>query len=71
MIAADVDAFAAENKEKAVFVHVDVDNCEGTAQKYAVTAMPTTIVLKGGAEHGSRVVGASVQKIKELAQSAF
>ena len=71
MIAADVEAFANENKDKAVFIHVDVDNLEGTSQKHAVSAMPTTIVLKGGAEFGTRVVGASVQKIKDLATSSW
>jgi len=61
---------AGEFNGKVKFVAVDVDDAEDVAQKYKVSAMPTLVVVKGGAEVG-RVVGASESKIRSMINEAL
>ena len=51
-------------KESVVFMKVDVDEAEEVAAKYSVDAMPTFVLIKDGKEI-DRVVGASVDQLKE------
>ena len=71
MIKGDMEALAAEYDGKMVCIHVDVDNLDGTSQKYGVECMPTIMVIKGGQPHGEKVQGANMNAIKALAASAF
>jgi len=48
----------------AVFLKVDVDQCEGTAAKYSVTAMPTFLFFRGKVKIDF-VRGADVNALKE------
>ncbi|VDD82707.1 unnamed protein product [Mesocestoides corti] len=67
-------AFAPKFEEMAkahtnvIFVKVDADECEELSKKYEVTALPTLVAFKGGAEVG-RVVGASEDQVKELVKT--
>merc|ERR1712146_470288 len=47
----------------AVFIKVDVDENEETAQEYDVTAMPTSAFIKSGKKIDT-VVGASEEKLR-------
>eukprot|EP00762_Andalucia_godoyi_P008305 ANDGO_07339.mRNA.1 Thioredoxin-2 len=47
-IAPVFERLAAQHAGKAVFVKVDVDQCQDIAKRYSVSAMPTFIVLKHG-----------------------
>lgn len=58
-----LDQVAAEMKGKLKVVKVDVDQNPGIAQKYAIRAMPTLMVFKGG-QVAAQHVGALVQKKK-------
>ena len=58
-----LDQVAAEMKGKLKVVKVDVDQNPGITAKYAIRAMPTLLVFKGGQVVGTNV-GALVQKKK-------
>jgi thioredoxin 1 len=60
-MAPTLDAVAADMKGKVKVVKVDVDKSPGITTKYAIQAMPTLIVFKGG-EVKARQSGAMVQK---------
>lgn len=58
-----LEQVATEMAGKVKVVKVDVDQCPGITQKYAIQAMPTLIMFNGGKEV-NRNVGALVQKVK-------
>lgn len=60
-MAPTLDAVAADMKGKVKVVKVDVDQSPGITTKYAIQAMPTLMVFKGG-EVKARQAGAMVQK---------
>lgn len=60
-MAPTLDAVAADMKGKVKVVKVDVDQSPGISTKYAIQAMPTLMVFKGG-EVLARQAGAMVQK---------
>jgi len=49
----------------AVFLKVDVDQCKQSAEKYAVSAMPTFVFLKGGVPI-DKLSGADPNALKEM-----
>ena len=55
----------AQKYPEALFVKVDVDRNEATAERYDVSAMPTFIAIKDGMKVGS-VVGADVDAVEAL-----
>ena len=58
-----LEQVAAELKGKVKVVKLDVDQSPGITTKYAIRAMPTLMVFKGG-EVAAQHVGALVQKKK-------
>ncbi|KAG6598472.1 thioredoxin H5-like [Cucurbita moschata] len=70
---APVFAEMAKAHVNVVFLKVDVDDLKEIAQKFEVTAMPTFVFLKGGAEV-HRIVGADKvelgKKVLELGAPA-
>ena len=60
-MAPTLDAVAADMKGKVKIVKVDVDQSPGITTKYAIQAMPTLMVFKGG-DVKARQAGAMVQK---------
>lgn len=60
-MAPTLELVASELKGKVKVVKVDVDENPGITQKYAIQAMPTLMVFKGG-EVKARQAGAMVQK---------
>lgn len=62
-MAGAVDQIAAEMKGKVKVVKIDVDESPNVTQKYAIRAMPTLMVFKGG-KVAAQHIGAMVQKKK-------
>jgi thioredoxin 1 len=58
-----LEQLASELKGKVKVVKVDVDQSPGITTKYAIRAMPTLMMFKGG-EVAAQHVGALVQKKK-------
>jgi thioredoxin len=58
-----LEQLASEMKGKVKVVKVDVDQSPGITAKYAIRAMPTLMMFKGGEVAGQHV-GALVQKKK-------
>ncbi len=56
-----LDAVAAEMKGKIKVVKVDVDQNPGITQQFAIQAMPTLMIFKGG-KIAAKHTGAMVQK---------
>ena len=54
-------------EKKAIFVKVNVEECEKTAEMFEVRAMPTFCLVKNG-KVVKRVVGANPKKLIELAE---
>ena len=48
----NLDALAAQYSDKAVFLQVDVDANEETAEKFEVTALPRVLCFKNGNKVG-------------------
>ena len=48
MLAPVLEQVAAENADKAVFVKVDVDECQDLAARYGIMSIPFVAVFKGG-----------------------
>ena len=42
-------------KDKIAFYKINVDECQGVAQKYDVMSIPTTILFSGGQEIGRQI----------------
>jgi thioredoxin 1 len=53
-----LEELAEEYKDKVLFVKVNVDDNQASAQKYQVMSIPTTILFKGGKE-AERQIGFS------------
>ena len=55
----ELEALASENKDKAVYLKVEIEENEEIAQGYQVEALPTLICLKNkekiGVMHGSKI----------------
>lgn len=47
-----VEEVAKDYEGKIKFVKVNADECERVIQKYSITSIPTTILLKGGEVKG-------------------
>lgn len=66
MIAPIVEELSNELKGKATIAKVDIENAQGTAQKFQVTSIPTIIIFKNGKEV-DRIIGvrdkASLKKL--------
>ena len=62
-MAGAVEQIAAEMKGKVKVVKIDVDESPNVTQKYAIRAMPTLMVFKGG-KVAAQHIGAMVQKKK-------
>ena len=58
-------AAMAEEFPGIIFIKVDVDQCEETAQKCGISAMPTFQVFKGK-EKVEELVGANEEKLREM-----
>ncbi|GMM55742.1 thioredoxin [Maudiozyma humilis] len=63
MIAPMMEKFS-EQYTDAVFLKVDVDQIAPLAQKYEISAMPTLVFIKNGAEV-TKVVGANMAAVKQ------
>ncbi len=48
MLAPVLEQVAAENADKAVFVKVDVDECQDLAARYGIMSIPFVAVFKSG-----------------------
>jgi len=57
--------FAQTVGDKAIFVKVNVDECEDTADLYKVSSMPTFAIIKNG-EFVKRVTGANPAKLAQM-----
>lgn len=57
VIAPILDELSSTYAGKVKFVKVDIDEAPGVAEKYAITGVPTLLVVKGGQE-ADRKVGA-------------
>jgi len=55
-----------ENKDKINFFKLNVDECQGVAQKYGVMSIPTTILFKDGREVGRQIGFSGKQGFEEL-----
>ena len=70
MIGPKFAAIAEEHagNDKVVFIKVDVDECEGTAGKCKIQAMPTfKVFVNGNTDNAdSEMVGANEAKLREL-----
>jgi thioredoxin 1 len=55
-----------ENKDKISFYKLNVDECQGVAQKYGVMSIPTTILFKGGQEIDRQVGFSGKQGFEDL-----
>jgi len=53
-------------KEKALFYKVNVDECQGIAQKYDVMSIPTTILFKDGQELERQIGFSGKEGFEEL-----
>ena len=58
-------AAMAEEFPGIIFIKVDVDECEATAQKCGISAMATFQVFKGKAKV-EELVGANEEKLREM-----
>ncbi|RKO99709.1 hypothetical protein CXG81DRAFT_5965, partial [Caulochytrium protostelioides] len=65
VIAPRFQALAAKGLAHAQFAKVDVDACADIAQAHSVTAMPTFVFFRHGAEI-DRVVGADIGRVERL-----
>lgn len=61
---------AEELNGKVKFVLVDVDKSQDAAEQYEVSAMPTLVLVKDGAE-ADRLRGADAVKLREMIDSAL
>ena len=61
---------AEELDGKVKFVLVDVDQSQDAAEQYGVSAMPTLVLVKDGAE-ADRLRGADAVKLREMIDSAL
>ncbi|KAJ5716399.1 hypothetical protein N7493_008310 [Penicillium malachiteum] len=57
----------SEKYDKVRFIQIDVDKMGGAARQFSVTAMPTFVVMNGGAEV-ERVVGGDIRKLDAAIQ---
>lgn len=64
MIAPMVEKFSEQYAEGATFLKVDVDQIPDLAQRYEISAMPTLVFIKNGAEI-TKVVGANMGAVKQ------
>ena len=53
------------NEGKAVFIKIDVDKCEELSAQFGIQAMPTFIVVKGGAP-AATMTGADPENLKKF-----
>lgn len=64
-----IEGLADEYADKAVIARCNVDENQGLAQKFGVTAIPTIIVFKGGEQAGSMIGVTSAEEIKKQLDS--
>jgi thioredoxin 1 len=55
-----------EYKDKILFMKVNVDDNQASAQKYQVMSIPTTILFKGGSEVDRQIGFAGKQAFEEI-----
>lgn len=66
-----IDRLAKANEGKVVIGKMNVDDNQGTPQKFGIQGIPTLILFKGGQEF-SRLVGfQSQEKIQEIINEAL
>lgn len=57
-------------KDKIFFFKLNVDECQGVAQKYDVMSIPTTILFKNGQEVGRQIGFSGKEGFEELLKKA-
>lgn len=66
-----LEELAEEFKNKISIVKINVDTNQGTAGKYGVMSIPTTILFKDGKEVGRQVGFAGKKAFEDLIQKAL
>ncbi len=69
-IAPILEELSAEHEERVAFVKLDIDENLGTASRYGVLSIPTTILFEGG-EARETVFGARPRSHYERAWAAW
>ncbi len=64
-----VEGLAEEYGDRAVIARCNVDENQGLAQRFGVTAIPTLIIFKSGAQAGSITGVTSAEEIKKQLDS--
>lgn len=64
-----IEGLAEEYAGKAVIARCNVDENQALAQRFGVTAIPTMIVFKDGAQAGSMIGVTSAEEIKKQLDS--
>jgi thioredoxin 1 len=64
-----IEGLADELSGKAVIARCNVDENQGLAQRFGVTAIPTIIVFKNGEQTGSMIGVTSADEIKKKLDS--
>lgn len=64
-----IEELAEQYADKAVIARCNVDENQGLAQRFGVTAIPTLIIFKGGAQAGSITGVTSAEEIKKQLDS--
>ena len=65
MLAPEIEEIALANKSKAVFIKVDIEENDETAQDWDVECLPTIILLNKGEKSGE-IKGSKLDKIKDF-----
>jgi thioredoxin 1 len=65
MIKPIFETISHEYEGKAVFIKIDVDKCEELSAQFGIQAMPTFIVVKGGAP-AATMKGANPEGLKKF-----
>lgn len=55
--------------DEAIFVKINVDECEELAARFSVSSIPTIILIKNGKETARRVGALSLAELSELLNS--
>ena len=65
MLKPELEQIAEENKDKAVYVKIDVEENEEVAEEYAIESLPTVICLKNKEKVGE-MKGSKVENFKKF-----
>jgi len=71
MLTPVIERLATANEGKVVIGKMNVDENQGTPQKFGIQGIPTLILFKGGQEVGRLVGFQSQEKIQEIINEAL